>query len=66
MVLEGSTENAEALPILEIDQNGCSIGFSMTQSIGNYPESSSTFQNKCTIFWEISCIFFSKKIELYE
>ena len=32
-------ENAKASLILEIDKMDGSIGFSMTQSVGNYPES---------------------------
>ena len=39
-----------------------SIGFSTTQSVGNYPESSFTFQNKFyTIFWT-SLNFFRKNL----
>ena len=42
-----------------------SIGFSTTQSVGNYPESSFTFQNK--IYKNLEhCIIFFEKIELYE
>ena len=45
--LRGSKENAKAPPILEIEQNAWfQIGFSTTQSVGNYPESSFTFQKK--------------------
>ena len=43
-----------------------SIGSSTTQSVGNYPESLFTFQNKFLLFLEHRVIFFSKKIELYE
>ena len=44
-----------------------SIGFSTTESIGNYLESSFTFQKK--LFWgggRNCIIFFVEKIELYE
>ena len=44
---------------------GGSIGFSTTQSVGNYPESSFTFQNIFNIFFEHRIICFKKK-ELYE
>ena len=43
-----------------------SIGFSVTQSIRNYPETSFTFQNKCYKNFEISRTFFWKKMELHE
>ena len=42
-----------------------SIGFSMTQSVGNYLESSFTFQNIICKNLE-HCIIFFEKIELYE
>ena len=45
-ILGGSTENAKAPPILEMNKIYASIGFSTTQSVGNYPESSFTFKNK--------------------
>ena len=38
-----------------------SIGFSTAQNIGNYPESSFTFQNKYNFFFGTSHKFFSKK-----
>ena len=50
-----STENAKALPNLEIGKIDASIGFSTTQSVGNYPKSSFTFQNKFYIIFWISC-----------
>ena len=43
-----------------------SIGFITTQSIGNYPESSSTFQNKLKCLGGTLHNFFLKKIELYD
>ena len=42
----GSAEKNKDPPILEIDKMDGSIGFSMTQSIRNYTETSFTFQNK--------------------
>ena len=43
-----------------------SIGFSITQSVGNYSESSFTFQNKCKNFLEHHVKKNSKKMELNE
>ena len=43
-----------------------SIGFSTTQSVVNYPESSFTFQNKFKFFCGTLRKKKSKKIELYE
>ena len=43
-----------------------SIGFITKQSVGNYPESSFTAQNKCQFFWGTSRKLFLKKMKLYE
>ena len=45
---------------------GGSIGFSTAQSVGNYPESSFTFQNKIYKHFRTLHNFFLEKIELYE
>ena len=47
-------ENAKVPPILEIEKMDGSIGFSTTQSVENYPESSFTFQNKFNFFFNIA------------
>ena len=59
-------ENAKASPILEIDKMDGSIEFSTTQSVGNYPESSFTFQNKFYIIFWTSHKKFLNKMVLYE
>ena len=43
-----------------------SIGVSTIRSVGNYPESSFTFQNKFKFFFGTSRKFFSEKMELHE
>ena len=43
-----------------------SIGFSTTQSVGNYPESSFIFQNKFKFWGGTLRNFFPPKMELYD